>query len=76
MHLMIMICEVKQDARFFTAVAFDSRNQHVDVAAKTFMTTLLDHSSDFDFKASLKIEFNVIGLHRLLCIKETTTPGH
>ena len=76
MHFMIMICEVKQDARFLNAVACDSRNQHEDVAANTFMTTLLDHYSDFYSHASLIIEFKIMGLYCLLCVKETTTPGY
>ena len=76
MHLMIMICEVKQDARFFTAEACDFRNQHVDVVANTFMTTLLDHRSDFDFHASLISEFKIMGLYCLLFVKETTTLGY
>ena len=42
----------------------------MDVAAKTFMTY-----SDFDFHTSLIIEFNIMGLYRLHCIKETTTGG-
>ena len=67
---------MKQNARFFTAVACDSRNQHVDVAAKTFMTSRLDHYSDFDFHTSLIIEFNIMDLYCLLCVRETTTPGY
>ena len=60
---------MREIARFFTAVAFDSGNQHVDVVANTFMTTLLDHYPDLDFHASLVIKFKIMGLYCLFVSK-------